>query len=399
MKALLRRILFQNLMVTLTVLLSLGQLLIAHWVIVVLAGGDRPGVWPITGALCVLVAGNLGTMGVLRRARRRAGWPRRAARLYMAGGLATLLVGLAVAVAWIGVFPITHLIAAAELSRLEAFDLFRGLSAALVLALVTMVLWGFTGGQRRVEHTRIRIPVKGLDAAHRGLRIVQISDLHIGNGFEEKRLRSVVGELNAMAPDIVALTGDLFDFDPAFIEQGARHLGELRAKLGVYAVLGNHDRYTGAEEVAAALGTLAPEIKLLREEVVRLPLPAPLYLAGVDDPEQDWTARGVHVASLERLARTLPQDGPVLLLVHRPELFPQAARLGFPLVLAGHTHGGQLALPTPGGRFNLARIITPFHRGLYRADGSVLYVNRGLGVAGPAIRFNCPREIATIELA
>ena len=399
MKALLRRILFQNRMVTLTVLLSLGQLLIAHWVIVVLAGGDRPGVWPITGALCVLVAGNLGTMGVLRRARRRAGWPRRAARLYMAGGLATLLVGLAVAVAWIGVFPITHLIAAAELSRLEAFDLFRGLSAALVLALVTMVLWGFTGGQRRVEHTRIRIPVKGLDAAHRGLRIVQISDLHIGNGFEEKRLRSVVGELNAMAPDIVALTGDLFDFDPAFIEQGARHLGELRAKLGVYAVLGNHDRYTGAEEVAAALGTLAPEIKLLREEVVRLPLPAPLYLAGVDDPEQDWTARGVHVASLERLARTLPQDGPVLLLVHRPELFPQAARLGFPLVLAGHTHGGQLALPTPGGRFNLARIITPFHRGLYRADGSVLYVNRGLGVAGPAIRFNCPREIATIELA
>ena len=399
MKALLRRILFQNLMVTLTVLLSLGQLLIAHWVIVVLAGGDGSGVWPIAGALCVLVAGNLGTMGVLRRARRRAGWPRRAARLYMAGGLATLLVGLAVAVAWIGVFPITHLIAAAELSRLEAFDLFRGLSAALVLALVTMVLWGFTGGQRRVEHTRIRIPVKGLDADHRGLRIVQISDLHIGNGFEEKRLRSVVGELNAMAPDIVALTGDLFDFDPAFIEQGARHLGELRAKLGVYAVLGNHDRYTGAEEVAAALGTLAPEIKLLREEVVRLPLPAPLYLAGVDDPEQDWTARGVHVASLERLARTLPQDGPVLLLVHRPELFPQAARLGFPLVLAGHTHGGQLALPTPGGRFNLARIITPFHRGLYRADGSVLYVNRGLGVAGPAIRFNCPREIATIELA
>ncbi len=399
MKALLRRILFRNLMVTLTVLLSLGQLLIAHWVIVVLAGGDGPGVWPIAGALCVLVAGNLGTMGVLRRARRHAGWPRRAARLYMAGGLATLLVGLAVAVAWIGVFPITHLIAATELSRLEAFDLFRGLSTALVLALVTMVLWGFTGGQRRVEHTRIRIPVKGLDAAHRGLRIVQISDLHIGNGFEEKRLRSVVGELNAMAPDIVALTGDLFDFDPAFIEQGARGLGELRAKLGVYAVLGNHDRYTGAEEVAAALGTLAPEIKLLREEVVRLPLPAPLYLAGVDDPEQDWTARGVHVASLERLARTLPQDGPVLLLVHRPELFPQAARLGYPLVLAGHTHGGQLALPTPGGRFNLARIITPFHRGLYRADGSVLYVNRGLGVAGPPIRFNCPREIATIELA
>jgi predicted MPP superfamily phosphohydrolase len=89
----------------------------------------------------------------------------------------------------------------------------------------------------------------------------------------------------------------------------------------------------------------------------------------------------------------------VLLLVHRPELFPQASRLGFPLVLAGHTHGGQLALPGPGGRWNLARFVTRFHRGLYHLNGSVLYVNRGLGVAGPAIRVNCHREIATIELA
>jgi hypothetical protein len=67
--------------------------------------------------------------------------------------------------------------------------------------------------------------------------------------------------------------------------------------------------------------------------------------------------------------------------------------------VAGHTHGGQLALPSPGGSLNLARIVTRFHRGLYRLNGSTLYVNRGFGVAGPAIRANCPREIATIELA
>jgi predicted MPP superfamily phosphohydrolase len=84
--------------------------------------------------------------------------------------------------------------------------------------------------------------------------------------------------------------------------------------------------------------------------------------------------------------------------VHRPEAFPQAARLGFPLVLAGHTHGGQIAVPGFGQRLNLARIITPYHRGLYRENGSVLYVNRGVGVAGPALRISCPREIATIEL-
>ena len=86
-----------------------------------------------------------------------------------------------------------------------------------------------------------------------------------------------------------------------------------------------------------------------------------------------------------------------VLLVHRPEAFPQAARLGFPLVLAGHTHGGQLALPSLGGQLNLARLMTRYHRGLFRENGSVLYVNRGAGVAGPAVRVNCPREITTIE--
>jgi hypothetical protein len=87
------------------------------------------------------------------------------------------------------------------------------------------------------------------------------------------------------------------------------------------------------------------------------------------------------------------------LLVHRPEAFPQAARLGFPLVLAGHTHGGQLALPTPGGPWNLARIVTRFTRGRYQLESSTLYVSRGVGVGGPALRVNCSREITTLELA
>ena len=91
--------------------------------------------------------------------------------------------------------------------------------------------------------------------------------------------------------------------------------------------------------------------------------------------------------------------GPTLLLVHRPEAFAQAARLGFPLVLAGHTHGGQLALPGTGGQVNLARVVTNLTRGVYRSEASTLYVNRGLGVGGPALRVQCAREIALIELA
>jgi predicted MPP superfamily phosphohydrolase len=181
------------------------------------------------------------------------------------------------------------------------------------------------------------------------------------------------------------LTGDLFDSDSSFVEDGVRVLSGLRARHGVYAVLGNHDSYTGSDRIARALARLAPRVRLLRNELVRLPLAAPLYLAGVEDPGRDWSERGVEIKGLARVAAARPADGPTLLLVHRPEAFDQAARLGFPLVLAGHTHGGQLALPTPGGRYNLARLVTPL-------------VNRGLGVGGPPLRVNCPREIATLVL-
>ena len=96
----------------------------------------------------------------------------------------------------------------------------------------------------------------------------------------------------------------------------------------------------------------------------------------------------------------LTRDGvPVLLLVHRPDLFDQAAASSVPLTLSGHTHGGQIAIPWFGGRRrNLAEFITPFHRGLYRAGDSALYVNSGLGVTGQRIRLCTPREISVFEL-
>jgi predicted MPP superfamily phosphohydrolase len=253
-------------------------------------------------------------------------------------------------------------------------------------------------GQVLVDHTLVRVRIPGLHPELDGLRLVQISDLHIGNTLEATRLERMVERTNALDPDVIALTGDLFDFDPSCIDEGAQRLAALRARLGVYAVLGNHDSYAGAEEIASALARLAPDIVLLRDRVARLPLKQPLYLAGVEDPGRHWSARELEMGGLEAVAAERPDDGPTILLVHRPQAFPQAARLGFPLVLAGHTHGGQLALPTPGGRYNLARLVTGFTRGLYRANGSTLYVNRGIGVGGPALRINCPREIATIEL-
>lgn len=399
LRARLRRAVFGNIWRTLAGLLGAMQALILQWALVVVVGREGLGAGLGLGVGLGLVVANLATVPLLRRARMYGGDARRAARVYMAVGISTLLVGLAVAASWLGLFPVTSLLGWIGLGSDPAFTLFRGLSMVLVGAVGFGSVWAFTGGQKKVDRTVVQVPIEGLHDEHRGLRIGHLTDLHIGNGLEGERLDAMVRDANALGSDLLVITGDIFDFDPSFVEEGVRRLAGLRARLGVYAVLGNHDTYTGTDRIVDALATHAPGIRLLRDECVRLPLDAPLYLAGIEDPGRDWTNRDLHLESMESLAASLPDDGPVLLLVHRPQAFGQAARLGFPLVLAGHTHGGQLALPFRRGRHvNLARVMTGYTRGLYQLKGSTLYVNRGIGVAGPAVRFNCAREMATVEL-
>jgi predicted MPP superfamily phosphohydrolase len=392
------RLIGNNLFTTLGLLLGAMQVVVGHWVTVVVAGRPGPGLAPGLALAAALVAANAAAIPAMRRARRAGGWPRRIASAYLSAGLVTLLVGLAISLSWLGFLPLAGIGRLAGASGETLFTLFRAASGAVVAVLLWMLAWGFTLGRARLDRTHLRVELRGLDEALRGLRIVQISDLHIGNVLAGEPISTLVAHVNALEADLVVVTGDLFDFDPRFVEDGARRLGDLRARSGVYVVLGNHDVYTGTELVVRALAEHAPGLRLLRDERVRLPLAAPLYLAGVEDPGRDWTARALELPALEALGGAHPEDGPTVLLVHRPEAFRQAARLGFPLVLAGHTHGGQIALPTRRGRLNPARFITHFVRGVYHENGSVLYVNRGAGFAGPALRFNCPREIATIEL-
>jgi predicted MPP superfamily phosphohydrolase len=394
----LRNALLSDIWRSLALVLGAVQVQILHWALVV-ARGEGLGVGTMLLLSLAAMFGNVLLMPLIRVAGRAKGVRRLAARGYMNLGIATLLMGLSVLVSWLFVWPVA--LGAGWLldAQTLASDGFRLTSGTLVSSVALMFVWGVSGGQAFFAHTRVVVELPGLDESRRGLEIVQLTDLHIGNGLEGDRLSALVEKVNALEPDLIAITGDIFDFDPAFVPDGAKRLSELRARLGVYAVLGNHDTYTGSELVADELGQYAPGVRLLREEIVALPGDSPLYIAGVDDPGRDWTARDVQIASLERLARSVPSDGPTILLVHRPEVFHQAARLGFPLTLAGHTHGGQISLPLPGGRINPARIVSAFTRGLYRQGDSVLYVNRGVGMAGPRIRFNCRREIATVELA
>jgi predicted MPP superfamily phosphohydrolase len=394
----LRRALFEQLFVNLALALGLCQALLVYWASGVAFGSSGLSGPGLAALALGLVAANACAVGPVRRAIRRPGLRGRLARLYVNAGVSTLLLGTALCAVGAGGLLAAGLLGAVGAAPDVAAQGFRAASVAAVALVGGALAWGFTAGQARVERSRVRIGVPGLSPALAGLRIVQATDLHIGNGLEGPRLARMVERVHALDPDLVVLTGDLFDFDPAVVEAGARELGRLRARHGVYAILGNHDIRVGAERIASALARHAPGIRLLRDEIVRLPVQGPLYLAGVEDPGNDWSARGVELPALSRLAAQRPADGPTLLLAHRPEHFAQAARLGFPLVIAGHTHGGQLALPTPGGHWNLARLVTRYTRGLFRSGDTVMYVNRGLGVGGPALRFNCPRELATLEL-
>jgi predicted MPP superfamily phosphohydrolase len=392
----LRRALFERLFLNLALVLGVCQALLWQWAVVVVGGGPGLSAAGVALLAAALVAANAFAVRPVRRAVRRRDAVGALARLYLDAGVSALVLGATLGAVGLASLLLAGLVGAVGSGL--APQVFRAASGGAVALVAGALAWGFTGGQARVERTRVRLPVPGLAPNLRGLRIVQATDLHIGNRLAGARLDRMVERINALAPDVVVLTGDLFDFDPAAVEDGARRLGGLRAGFGVYAILGNHDITTGAETVARGLARLAPDLRLLRDEIVRLPVAEPLYLAGLEDPGNDWSARGVEIPALERLAAARPADGPTLLLAHRPEHFGQAARLGFPIVIAGHTHGGQLALPTPGGHWNLARIATRYTRGVFRSGGTLMYVNRGLGVGGPALRVNCPREIATLEL-
>src|SRR5437016_1685871 len=165
-------------------------------------------------------------------------------------------------------------------------------------------------------------------------------------------------------------------------------LARLTAPHGVFAVLGNHDRRAGADRVAAALARWSGW-RLLRDEVATIGVAGSrFHLVGLEERPEGRAAD-----ALPDLVARVPGGEPFVVLAHRPSVLPVAAAVGAPLVLAGHTHGGQLAFPGVP-QLNVARLLQMgFEAGCYTRDGTLLHVNRGLGTSGQRVRVGVPREI------
>ncbi|MCX7895762.1 MAG: metallophosphoesterase [Thermoanaerobaculum sp.] len=260
----------------------------------------------------------------------------------------------------------------------------RAIAAGLALVLSVV---GMVQGNRAPAVQAVDVTLPGLPAQLDGLRLVQLSDMHLGTILGERWLAARISQVRMLQPDLIAITGDLVDGNARHVERLLPLLQQLQAPLGVYAVTGNHEFYAGLERSVELLRQAG--FTVLRDEQVEV-RPG-LVVAGVDD----LTARrqyGIAHRALERALSPRP-SGACVLLSHTPWEVERAAELGAQLMLSGHTHDGQI------WPFSyLVRLSYPYLGGTYQVSGLTLHVNRGTGTWGPRLRLWKPAEVTLITL-
>ncbi len=271
-----------------------------------------------------------------------------------------------------------------------------GLARAAVLAAggvaAAFALAGYVGSWR-LEVRRFSALLPELPDAVEGLVVAQISDLHVGPQTSRRHLARVVGALRRERPELIAVTGDLVDDFPRDAEAYAAGLGAITAPLGVFAVPGNHEVYSGWAELRPRLEALG--LTLLVNRWVKVERGGGSFVvAGTGDP-----AAGGGGAAAPDLARTLeglPPEAPVLALAHNPALWPALAARGVALTLSGHTHWGQLAFPRLG--WSLASPFLELAMGAHARGRSLLYIHPGTNYWGIPFRLGHAAQVAIITL-
>ena len=277
-------------------------------------------------------------------------------------------------------------------------EFLKMMAAGIALPVAAPSLYGLYVGSTQMKIDDVAIAFPDLPAGLDGFTIIQISDLHVGPFMDSTMLQSIVRGINAMAPDLVAITGDIINWGSSYIDEAAGGLAGLQAHYGVYAVLGNHDFYCDTGILCSKLEKTGVQILRNGWREIRPEGGGLLQLVGIDDPK-GRLRRDPNIHNLEKVLRQAPDAGFKVLLSHRPTVFDTAADMGMRLTLAGHTHAGQLIAPFGNGRnWSFAKLFYERDYGLYDRNGSYLYINRGLGVVGPPLRINCPREITRIFL-
>lgn len=293
---------------------------------------------------------------------------------------------------WMGMAVYFFLVTlASDLLRLVLFRSLmdgRAVTGAITGIVILLTIYGLIAA-RHVGVTELRVPIANLPAELEGMRLAQISDVHMGLIVRGARLEEIVTKVNDLHPDLVVITGDLVDAEALHMEEMIHPLRRLKGKYGVYAVTGNHEFFAGIDQVETFLEQA--HVTLLRNRWVNIN--HGLQLLGLDDPV------GLHITGqrpppLTDIMRGLDSGKPTILLLHTPvTTLDKLNSLGIALQLSGHTHRGQL--------WPFQYIVKMIYRtpyGLFTDGNATIYVSRGTGTWGPPMRVGAPPEITLITL-
>jgi uncharacterized protein len=256
------------------------------------------------------------------------------------------------------------------------------------LLVIIVVFLGFGCGLKTKLQT---VNIQGLPKDLNNIKIAHLSDLHVKEKISVHE--EIINKLAEIKPDIIVLTGDFVE-EPEKIEICIKFVKQLKAKYGVWAVMGNWDYWMGSpNDLKKRLKEVG--VNILINENRRIEIGNNfLYLAGVDDP---FTKRDNLNLALKGIPLNSKQTFTIL-LAHSPNIFKLAKQHNISLTLAGHTHGGQVRLPLIGPLYSLTPTMGKYSMGLFKENNYQMYVNPGIGVSKIPFRLFCPPELTIIQL-
>ncbi len=268
---------------------------------------------------------------------------------------------------------------------------FLNVASAVVCAAPAVALTTGFITRKDFDVKEFDLRVRNLPKDLQGLRLLQLSDIHMGAFYSRTDLRRVVDASNNLRADLAFITGDLITGKMDPLDDCLLELKRLRSHSGIWGCMGNHERLAKVSAYTAQKA-LEMDIRFLRRQRDQLKFgDSCINLVGVD---HQFKGEG-YLTGLEEF---VDKDKFNLLLSHNPDVFPVAANQGFQLTLAGHTHGGQINVEVAHQNINIVDLVTPYTKGLYTKPGSALYVTSGLGTIGVPVRLGAPPEITLIRL-
>ena len=261
---------------------------------------------------------------------------------------------------------------------------------AILVVVFGLVAYSVLTQLRGLRYTTHEVPIRGLPPAFDGLTIIQLSDPHVGLWTRPRHIRQIVARVNEMQPDLIVLTGDYVNRFERNCTRSGRSLRGLKAKHGVYAVLGNHDYWVNAEAMTKALRETGVDVLFDDQRRITIGKES-ITLVGLDD---EWEGK----PDYDKAFKGISADDICITIAHNPDAVLHLKGRPIELLMSGHTHGGIINLPRTGPIHTFTKLGRKYASGMHEINGIRVYVSRGIGLVSIPFRIHCPPEVPVFVL-